>query len=203
LIAGLSMALIGLLISIPAVFSYLTAGDADTLQKLDAATWLQLARGLVIGGAALLVLARFQAPADGGPVGWPNPDLTIGLGIAGFAGLFSLLGLFKGLDESFDAQNAWFLFAIIFAFLAIGWFAISRPVPQTVGTLATPMIGIVLVAVGVIALVIGQIQGLSEDFSTYVSGLSFQGVGTVAMLLAFAWFLGMRREERTTRGPVM
>jgi hypothetical protein len=179
-------------ISIPAVTSYLIAGDADTLQKLDAATWLQLARGLAIGGAALLVLARWQSPSQRSPADRPNPDLTIGLGIAAFAGLFSLLGLFKGLDESFDAQNAWFNFALIFAFLAAGWFAISRPVPPNVGTLAAHAVGIGLVVAGVIALVIGQIQGLSEDFSTYVSGLSFQGVGTVAMILALAWFLGMR-----------
>ena len=113
LIGGLALAAIALLISIPAVVSYLIAGDADTLQKLDAATWLQLALGLAIGGAALLLLARWQSAVHGSTVEWPNPDLSVGLGIAGFTALFSLLGLFKGLDDSFDAQNAWFRFAYV------------------------------------------------------------------------------------------
>jgi hypothetical protein len=80
----------------------------------------------------------------------------------------------------------------VFAFFTIGWLAVSRPVPETIGTLKAPMLGLIVLGVAAVALVIGQIQGLSEDNSSYLSGISFQHLGIVGMLLAFGWFLGLR-----------
>ena len=196
LIGGLVLAVIAVLVSSFAVTTYLTAGDADFLQKLDAQVWMRFALGFAIAGAALLVLARWQSPFSGAVSGERNPDLTVGFVLSGMTVAFSVAGLFKGLDESFEATDAWFSYANVFAVVTLGWFAISRSVPATIGTISTMTLGIAAVVVGIITLIIGQIQGLSEDNSTYISGLAFQGVGTVAVILALGWFLGLRPKGR-------
>jgi hypothetical protein len=61
-----------------------------------------------------------------------------------------------------------------------------------VGTVKSTVVGLVAIGISGIALAIGQIQGLSEDNSTYLSGISFQHLGIVGMLLSFGWFLGLR-----------
>jgi hypothetical protein len=196
LIGGLVLAVIAVLVSSYAVTTYLTAGDSDFLQKLDSQVWMRFALGLAIAGAALLVLARWQSPLSGAVSGERNQDLTIGFVLAGMTVAFALAGLFKGFDESFEATDAWFAYANVFAVVTLGWFAISRPVPSAIGTLSSATLGIGAIVVGVITLIIGQIQGLSEDNSTYISGLAFQGIGTVAVILALGWFLGLRPKGR-------
>ena len=195
LLAGLLLTALALLAGSLGVTSYLIAGDDEFLQKLDAQVWLRLALGLAFGGAALLVFARWQSPRLRVATGEKNPDLNIGFVLGGLTLVFAFAGMIKGLDESFDATNAWFGYAYVFAVVTIGWFAISQPVPDAVGTVSASAIGLGLVAAGVIALVIGQVQGMSEDNSTFISGLAFQGLGTVAVLLALGWFLGLRPRD--------
>lgn len=188
-IAALLMAALAFLIGTYAVISYLIADLGEVRQKLDAAIWLQLASGAGIGAAALLVLERWRSstvPADSRGL-----DLRVGLAICALVLIFVLLGLFKGQDESQDAMDAWMSYAQLFAILAIGWFAISRPIPLEVMSLPSVVIGMGAVAVGLILLLIGTLQARSDDFSSFVSGLSFQGAGIALMLLALGWFLGL------------
>ena len=42
------------------------------------------------------------------------------------------------------------------------------------------------------ALLIGQISGMSNLNDSYVGGLSWQALGIAGITLAFGWFLGMR-----------
>lgn len=191
LLAALALASIAFAVSTLANISYLTAGDNSQLQKFDAQVWFQFALGAAIGSAALLVLVRRQAGIP--PAGTGSAvDLRGGYVLAGLTMAFSLAGLFKGMDESFEAQDSWFGYARVFGFLAIGWFAVSRPVPEAIGAVKPAMVGLVALGVSGLALAIGQIQGLSEDNSTYLSGISFQQLGSVGMLLSFGWFLGLR-----------
>jgi hypothetical protein len=114
----------------------------------------------------------------------------------GLTAAFLLAGLFKGTDESYEALDAWYRYAQLFAFLAIGWCAISRPVPSALGTMNSLMVAYIAAGVAGAAGLIGLLMGLSNDNSTFLTGLSFQSVGLVVALLIIAWFLGMRREAK-------
>ncbi len=193
LIAAAALFAVAFLVGTLANISYLTAGDGDQLQKFDAQVWFTLALGAAIGALVLLLLVRWQS----GPTAeTAERDLQVGVAIGALALLFCLLGLFKGFDDSFDAQDSWLRYALIYAFLAAGWLAISRPIPAAVGTVGSAMAAIVAVGVAGAVLVIGQFMGLSEDYSRYVSGVSLQSVGIVVMVLAVAWVLGLQPRSR-------
>lgn len=190
---ALALAAVALAVGTLAVISYLIAGDTDTEQKLDAQAWFSLSIGLSIGAAAVMILVRLQSGAPAAAA--DKQDWQFALVILGFAAIFSLLGLFKGFDKGLDALDAWFSYATLFAFLAVGFFALSRPTPAALGGLKAPVIGVIVIAVGVLLLLIGTMQARSNDFSTYASGLAFERFGQVLMLVALAWFLGLRSAE--------
>jgi hypothetical protein len=194
LIAAFVLALLAFLVATFANISYLSAGDIDSNQKFDAQIWFNLALGAAIAAAALLILVRWQSGRPGA-ASMDSPDFRVGMAMAGLVALFCLAGLFKGFDDSFDAQDSWFNYARVFAFLTIGWLVISRPIPQAVAGMSSVTIGLLIVAVGAGALVLGQFMGLSDDFSTFVTGVSFQSLGVVAMFLALGWFLGLERRS--------
>lgn len=188
-LAGLGFALIALVIGSLAVASYLTAGSGEIDQKFDAQVWFTLATGAAIACTALLVYVRLQS---GGPPAVTQQNLQISLGLLGLTLVWTLLGLYKGLDEGIDAVDAWMSYAGVFAFLAIGWYAVARPTPNVLAGVPAATIGLVAIGVASAMLVIGLVQGRSDDFSTYVTGITWQRGGVVLMLLAFAWFAGMR-----------
>ena len=51
-------------------------------------------------------------------------------------------------------------------------------------------------AAGIILLLIGQIQGLSNSLDSYIGGLAWQAMAISVIILDLGWFLGMqpRRE---------
>jgi hypothetical protein len=193
LIAALVLAAAALFFGTLAVISYLTAGDDEFFQKFDAEVWFSLAIPLSLGSAALLVLVRLQSGAPRAEAGAQDWQAFLVVGTLSL--IFTLLGLYKGFDEGFDAMDAWFSYSIIFAFLTLGLAVIARPVPPAMGTTGSSLIGLGVVGLGVLILVIGSIQGRSDDASTYLQGLSLQRAGLILMVLAFAWFSGMRKAE--------
>lgn len=193
LIAALVLAAAAVAIGTLATISYLIAGDDEISQKFDAQVWFSLAIPLSLGAAALLVLVRLQSGApreETAAQDWQGYLVLNGLVV-----VFALLGLFKGFDESFEAMDAWFSYSAVFAFLTLGLAAIARPVPANLGGTNGSVAGLAAVGIGVVVLLIGTLQGRSDDFSTYAQGISLQRAGFVLMLLAFAWFLGMRKAE--------
>jgi hypothetical protein len=193
LIGALVLALVALAVGTLAVISYLIAGDDEPSQKFDAQVWFALALPLAFGAAALFVLVRLQSGPLRGEAG--AQDWQGYLVLNGFAVVFALLGLIKGFDESFEALDAWFSYSVVFSFLALGLAAVARPVPATVAGTSASVVGLAAVGIAVVILLIGTLQGRSDDFSTYAQGISLQRAGFVLMILAFAWFSGMRKAE--------
>lgn len=179
------------LIGTVALFNLLRADPGEFDQKSDAAVMFNLALALSLGFAALSLLLRLEG---GIPSGDPAPqDQRIFFGMSGLIVAFTLLSLFKGLDESLSAESAWFRYALIFSFLAMGFAAITRPTPGMVGAVASRTIGLVVVGLSVIFGIVGLIQGRSADFSTFAMGVTLGDAAIVLAGLAFAWFLGMRK----------
>lgn len=189
LVAAVVLALAAFAVSTIAHIIYLTADGGDTW--FDMQVTLQLGQGAALIAAALLVLVRWQA-GPRGKVDPAGPDLKIALGVAGLIAAFCLVGLFKAFDESWEAQDSWFSYARVYAILLVGWLVVARPVPETIGTMASTMIGLIALGVAAVTLIIGEFMGISNDFSTYVNGVAFQNLGTVAVIMALGWFLGLQ-----------
>ena len=189
--AAIALAAAALLIATFAHISYTTAAAAAVNRKLNDQVWFTLATGCALAAAALLVLVRFQSgPPRPAPA--KNPDLRVALGLAGLTALFALVGLIIGLGGRFDASDSWLRYAQVFAFLALGWLVISRPIPSSFGTVTAVNAGLIIGGLAMVALLIGQFMGLSNNNDTYVGGLSWQALGIAGITLAFGWFLGMR-----------
>ena len=189
--AAIALAAAALLIATFAHISYLTAGAAAGNRKLNDQVWFTLATGCALAAAALLVLVRFQSGPPR-PATAKNPDLRVALGLAGLTALFAVVGLIIGLGGRFSASDSWLRYAQVFAFLAVGWLVISRPIPSSLGTVTAVNAGLIVGGVAMIALLIGQFMGLSSSNDTYVGGLSWQALGIAGITLVFGWFLGMQ-----------
>jgi hypothetical protein len=83
----------------------------------------------------------------------------------------------------------------VYAVIVVAGFAISRPIPRAMGTTPTTTIGLAATGVAAAMLVIGLFMGLSNDNDTFATGVAFQGAGTIVMILALGWFLGLRAER--------
>lgn len=189
--AAAALFTLAFLIGTFALFNLLRAGSDEFDQKSDAAVMFNLALALALGFAALAVLSRLEG---GIPAGEPaSQDQRIFLAACGLIVVFTLLSLYKGLDESLDAASAWYRYALLFTFFAMGFAFLTRPTPATVGSLSSRIIGLVAVGVSVIFGVVGMIQGRSDDFSTFAMGVTLGDAAIVLAGLAFAWFLGMRK----------
>jgi hypothetical protein len=190
---ALVLAGLALVLGTIAVIMFLIAGDTDLGQKDDAFAMFAVAIPAAVGAAGLLTYLRLEAGPLSGDV---HPqDRNIGFVIFGFSLVFTLLMLYKGLDEGLDAETAWYYYALLFAFFAMGFCLIAKPIPAILGGIASSMIGLIGVAVGIIFAVIGALQYRSDDFSAYAMGYSMIDAAFVVMLLVLAWFLGMRRAE--------
>ncbi len=204
LLAGVAAVVVGMI----ALESYLSAKPGEVLQQTDAYTWMNAASGLAVLSAALLAFCRWQSRAVNGTQE-NTPDLQIGLALGGISGAFAAVGLIIGLDNRLVAAGGWFNGAQLWAFLAIGWFALARPVPVTIGTMSGQSVGLALAAGAIAVVSIGLIVGLGDhpsyntffDFSDEGTGLQVFGVkgtsieefGITGLLLALGWFLGLRR----------
>jgi hypothetical protein len=189
-IAMLVMAAAAILFATVAVTSGLIAGDDEFEQRFDASVWFQLATPLAIGAAALCVLLRWQSGPTRGEA--HREDQTFLYALMGLSLIWALLGVFKGFDEGLDAADYWFSYSLVFALLAVGFAALARPTPAVLGTVNSVSFGLGWVGLGVVLALIGTIQGRSNDFSTFASGIALQQAGLVLMTLALAWFLGLR-----------
>jgi hypothetical protein len=191
LAATAALAGLALVIGTIAHISYLTAGSAAFAKHLHNAVWLALSIGFAFAAAALAVLVR-RASGTQPAATAQNPDLRVAAGLAGLALLFALVGMIIGMGGRGLAADSWERYAQLFAFLALAWVVLSRPVPAELGTTSTATIGLIALAGGVGALVIGQIMGLSNSNDSYVGGVSWQAAGIVLVTLVLGWFLGMR-----------
>jgi hypothetical protein len=191
-IAALAMAVLAFLISTIAGPSLVAAGDDAFDRRIDNGVWLQLAFGLALGAAALCILIRWESGPPEMTADTERIDFRVGAGLAGVTLLFMLLSLFKGFDGSFDGVDSWFRYAMVYAALVVAIFAISRPIPPTIGGTTSTMVGQVAIGIGAALLVIGQFMGLSNSNDTFVNGLAFQSVGIILMILSLGWFLGLQ-----------
>lgn len=194
-LAALAMAVLAFLISTIAGPSLVAAGADNLGRRIDNGVWLQLAFGLALGAAALCILIRWESGPPDHTADTERIDFRVGGGLAGVTLLFMLLSLFKGFDGSFDGVDSWYRYANVYSVLTVAIFAISRPIPPTIGGAASTMIGQVAIGIGVALLVIGQFMGLSNKNDTFVNGLAFQSVGIILMTLSLGWFLGFQPRE--------
>jgi hypothetical protein len=189
--AAAALFALAFLIGTLALFNYLRADFNEFNQKSDAAVLFNLSLALGLGSAALALLARLEGGIPAGDVA--PQDQRIFFAICGLILAYTAVSLFKGLDESLDAQSAWYRYALLFTFFAMGFAALTRPTPSMVGSVSARTVGLVVVGVAVIFAIFGMIQGRSDDFSTFAMGVSFSDAGIVLAGLAFAWFLGLRK----------
>jgi hypothetical protein len=65
-------------------------------------------------------------------------------------------------------------------------------VPEALGTVNSITVGFIAGGAILVALVIGQIMGLSHSNDSYTGGISWQALAISALVLELGWFLGMR-----------
>jgi hypothetical protein len=173
------------------VISWLTAGDGDFEQQSDASVSAFFSVVVAVGAAALLAYLRADAGRLEGEA--HQQDQRLFYALCGLSIIFLLLSLFKGLDESLDAEAAWYHYSLLYALFALGFALIAKPTPAALGGLATEIVAYVAVGLAMLFGVVGVIQGRSNDFSTYSMGVSLLDAAFVLVTLALAWFLGLRR----------
>ena len=185
---------LALLIGTIAHISYLTAGSTDANKQLDDGVWLTMATALAFAAAVLALVVRREAGPPPRASDARNPDFRIALGLAGMTILFAFVGVVIGMNGRVDAALSWERYAQIFAFFALGWLIISRPVPEVMGTVNSITVGFIAGGAILVALVIGQIMGLSHNNDSYTGGISWQALAISALVLLLGWFLGMQPE---------
>jgi hypothetical protein len=188
----MALAGLALLIGTIAHISYLTAGATDAYKQLHDGVWLTTATILAFAAAILALVVRWEAGAPPRPSDVRNPDFRVAVGLAGATMLFAFVGVIIGMSGHFDAALSWERYAQIFAFFALGWLIISRPVPEALGTVSSITVGFVAGGAILVAVVIGQIMGLSNSSDSYTGGVSWQALAISALVLELGWFLGMR-----------
>lgn len=177
---------------------YLTAGDFEA--QFDGIAWYNVGTGLAIIAVALMVLLRWQSPGGGGS----RDDLRIVGGLGVLSAAWMVLAFFFGfLDDRLDPEDSWFLYSQLFAFLAMAWCAISRPIPASLGTTGVVSIGGIALGVAAAAFVVGAILAMSDDFSTYSKGVTLQDLGKIISFLTFAAFLGLAPKEAEPSSAAM
>jgi uncharacterized OB-fold protein len=189
----IALAGLALIVGTIAHISYLTAGSDEGLKKDHDFMWLVLASGLAFAAAVVaLVVRRESGPTHLADI--RGPDFRIGMGLAAIAVLFALVGTVIGMGGRAAASDSWVHYSQLFAFLALAWLIISRPIPAALGSVNATTIGLVLAAAGVGALLIGQISGMGNSTDSYYGGVSWQAMGIAVITLSLGWFLGMRSE---------
>jgi hypothetical protein len=192
--AAIALGIMALLVGTLAHISYLTAGSAEVLKQDHDFMWETLANGLAFAAAVVVLMVR----RDSGPAHLADvrgPDIRIGAGLAAIAVLFAFVGTVIGMGGRYAAADSWMHYSQLFAFLALAWLIISRPIPAALGTVSATTIGLAAVAAGIGALLIGQITGMDNSNSSYVGGISWQAMGIAVITLALGWFLGMAPGE--------
>lgn len=170
----------------------LTAGDSDASKHFDYPVWLTTAGGFAFIALVVAVLVRREGPGTPPPPDMQSIDFRVGVAIGGLAALFALIGTVLGMGGHFEAAESWERYAAIFAFLSATWLILSQPVPELIGTTKATTIGLVVAAVAIVMLLIGQVQGLSNSYDTYVGGISWQAMAISIIVLDLGWFLGMQ-----------
>lgn len=186
------LAVLSLLIGSVAHASYLTAGADEVDKQFDDAVWLTTAIALALGALILSVFVRYEATRSPVAADTKSIDFRIALGIAALALLWALLGVIVGMSGRFEAAESWTRYSAVFSFLGAAWLALSQPVPAMLGTTKATTIGIGVLGVALVMLLIGQIQGMSNSYDSYVGGLAWQAMSISVLTLALGWFLGMQ-----------
>lgn len=175
---------------------YLTAGSTDVNKHLDGGVWLTSATALAFGALVVAILVRYDSPRSPPPPDMQSTDFRTGLAISGVTVLFALLGAILGMSGRAEAAGSWEKYAAMFAFVSATWFVLSQPVPEMIGATKATTIGLIVAAVALVMLLIGQIQGLSNSYDTYIGGISWQAMAISVVVLDLGWFLGMQPRRR-------
>ena len=187
LIALAVVGLVAILVGSLAHTMFLLADDFKG--QSDSIAWFTLARGAAIATVAVAVLVRWQNPSRSGA---HRDDLRIVGVIGGLAGLWMLVGLFLGFDDRLVPEESWYRYAEIFALVAAGYAAISRPFDEMIGSVHTLQIAIGGGIFTAIVFLIGLFMAMSDDASTYSQGVTLQDLGQVLAVLLLALFLGLK-----------
>jgi len=190
------LAAAAILIGTIAHISYLTAGSDEVTKQLDDGVWLTTAGALAFGALVVAILVRYDAPRTPPPPDMQSTDFRIGLALAGLTVLFALIGAILGMSGRAEAADSWEKYAAIFAFVGATWFVLSQPVPEMIGATKATTIGLVVGVVALVMLLIGQLQGLSNSYDTYIGGVSWQAMAISVIILDLGWFLGMQPRRR-------
>lgn len=184
---------IAILLGTLAHVSVLTAGAADFNKRADFYVWSTSATALALGALVVAVLIRFDAKGSPAPAYSQSIDFRVGVGLAVLTVLFALIGVIVGMGGHPDSAGTWERYATMFSFVTATWFVLSQPVPETIGTTKATTIGLIIAAVALPMLVIGQIMGLGNSTGSYVGGVSWQAMAISIIVIDLGWFLGMQR----------
>ncbi len=192
---ALALAGLALLVGTLAHISYLISGTEEIWQQAHDAMWETLAQGLAFASAVVALLVRrrsgptYEADVRG-------PDFRVAMVLVAITVLFALVGTVLGMGSRFAASNSWLHYSQMFAFLALAYLIISKPVPASFGRFSSAMIGLAVVVAAVTVLVVGQASGMSKTNNSFYGGIAWQATGLVVVTLALGWFLGMEPEEQ-------
>jgi hypothetical protein len=173
----------------------LTAGENDFDKQSDFSVWLTTANALALASLVTAVLVRNNARSDPVETDVRSLDFRIALGLAALTIIFALIGVILGMDGRGTASGSWERYASLFAFVEATWLALSKPVPALVGSVKAETVGMIAGVVAIVMLLVGQIQGLSNDVDSFFGGIAWQAMAVSILLLDLGWFLGMRRER--------
>ena len=183
--------------------SSLVADEDEFLKKLHLGFWQDAAQVLALAGAAVAVLIRVSSGSREETKS--EADLAVLYILVGATAAFTIVVLVTGMSDRLDAALSWAAYSIVFASITIAWSAVAKPLPPVIQSgLSSEMIGWILLAIagvtGVVGLALGQGDDVLNDSGDglggdFLAGLSWLHASFVAVLLAFAWFLGLQGQR--------
>jgi hypothetical protein len=173
------------------------AGEAFSSTEFHGAIWLGLSTVLVVAAIGWAAAARSKLRERGF---WsPGTDLIVAVGTAVLAVAFGFVALGVSLSftlasaRTFSTLNvsAWETFAQLWAFIALGWLVVVKPLDRRTSQ-------VVAVVGGVLALLlsaIGLSSGLGNTVEDFVHGSGWLSLAAVCATLATGSLFGYPRPE--------
>lgn len=192
LMGGAALAAVALIMALAAHINYLVAERG--IEQVHADIWLTVSFVIVLAAVGSLALGRTSA--EGRPASANIGDLWVGIGLSGMAGMSAFVGLILGLDERFDAMASWMSFALVWAFVALGWLLVSRPVPREWTFQRGAAIGGAFLGAAALFALIGLAVGLGDDFGDFIRGQSWLQFALTGAVLGIGWLFGLRPQEQ-------
>jgi hypothetical protein len=180
--SGLIFAVVGLQMTL--------GGVAFSSGEYHGIVWLGLATILVLGSVGWASAARAYMRQHG--VWSANTDFVIAGGLAALAVIFGFVGL--GISLAYDQfsssstlnVSAWETFAQVWAFLAFGWLALTRPID----TRTSQLLGGAGTALALLFGVVGLATGLGDTADDFVKGGGWISQGLVFAVIGAGALFG-------------